>query len=147
MNIIYRRILWTGLTLSYTALTFYLSTLDISFEIMKWSYKRLKWVRGDWVLHAIEFGILALLLLAMNNSFNNKVRRDHPVLLLSIIFLTGVIGMLNEWVQSFTPGREVSLGDVIANFVGATLAIGGIKFLRHYSSLTEQSRPVPPEVH
>lgn len=149
MSIIYRRILWTGLTLSYTALTFYLSTLDISLEIMKWSLKRVKWLRGDWILHAIEFGILALLLLAMSSSFNftNKMRRDNPLLLLCIILLTGIIGILNEWVQSFTPGREVSLGDAIANFVGATLAIGGMKFLHHYAPLTEQSKPVPPDIH
>ena len=47
-----------------------------------------------------------------------KARWNSPILLL---FLGGAYGVLDEWHQSFVPGRDPSLGDVLADAAGVIL--------------------------
>lgn len=123
MNITFMRVFWTVLSLMYTALTFYLSTLSITIRFLKWRSAQFPWLRGDWVIHILEYAILAILLYITGRAYL-PLKRRMGLYLAGIVLLTAGIGALNEFVQSFIPGREVSLGDGFANMVGAMLGVG-----------------------
>ena len=42
-------------------------------------------------------------------------------------------GVTDEWHQSFVPGRDADLWDVVADALGATLAIGAVGVLAWWS--------------
>jgi VanZ family protein len=70
----------------------------------------------DKAIHMGAFGVLAFLLaLGAGRRLQRHVLWAIPVLGL-------VLGILDEFHQSFSPGRSVSLGDVAADFAGATVA-------------------------
>lgn len=70
----------------------------------------------DKVIHMGAFGVLAFLL-AMGAG--RRLER-HVVWLIPI--LIALLGGLDEFHQSFSPGRSVSFGDVVADFCGALAA-------------------------
>ena len=76
----------------------------------------------DWLLHALEFGVLALACLyGASRGFDRRYRSPGAAILAMSIAI--VYGALDELHQSFVPGRSVSLSDWIADSVGALLAV------------------------
>jgi VanZ family protein len=78
----------------------------------------------DKILHVVVYTVLAVLFyLSMNKS---GLRRN--IFLLSFVF-AAVFGMTDELHQYFVPGRVASLGDIIADCVGALFGsyLGGLK--------------------
>ena len=76
---------------------------------------------GDFLIkktaHLIEYGILAVLLYrAMRGTEVDKTK----AFFLSII-ISGLYGLTDEFHQSFTPGREPKIRDVVIDTIGATI--------------------------
>lgn len=99
----------------------------------------------DYVLHALEYFLLALLLirlfLARQPSLDMNGRGDFTrwqQLCLLGVGIAIVYGITDEIHQYFVPGRHYSLHDVLSDTVGAILAYGiaslDYLFLKHYSS-------------
>lgn len=77
---------------------------------MAWSY----------IGHMGMFGLLAMCIwwaLGMNNRLLNRERTWYA------IGIATAYGVLDEYHQSFVPGRDTSSLDVLADFIGATLAV------------------------
>jgi len=74
----------------------------------------------DWVLHAIEYGFLAICLLMYLYEAHHTVRRFAFTLTFPALF-SGVIGGLNELWQAHIPHRTASWGDAAANVISATI--------------------------
>lgn len=70
----------------------------------------------DKAVHFAAFGVLALMLWI---GFQGK----WPWL---IIFLVGCVGALDEWRQTFLPGRAVSLGDFAMDMVSVVVVVGAL---------------------
>lgn len=100
-------ILWL-ITIGYMGLIFYLSSKPIMLPMM---------LRNtDKVIHAFVYFILAILLYL---SFFNSGLRKH-ILLISLAFAV-TYGVSDEIHQYYVPGRIASIGDVIADSIGALL--------------------------
>ena len=72
--------------------------------------------------HAPEFGLLAAwtsLLVARRDGWPDL----RPAARLAIIATILVLGIGDEWHQSFTPGRDVSVFDLLTDVVGATVTL------------------------
>lgn len=80
--------------------------------------------------HVGMFGLLAITVwwaLGMNSRLFNRERDWYA------IGIATAYGVLDEFHQSFVPGRDTSALDVLADFVGATLAVMIIPRLhRHF---------------
>ena len=71
------------------------------------------------LLHVPAYSLLALLLFY---SFGSRF-------LVRVFIVASVYGVLNEYVQSFVPGRMASVMDIFLNVVGAGIAV---VFLRRF---------------
>lgn len=81
----------------------------------------------DKVLHAIVFGILAVLAYrAFLHQSSVRALAAHPAAM-AIIFAT-IYGALDEYHQSFVPGRTMDAWDVAADVLGAIVATMIIKY-------------------
>lgn len=99
-------------TVAYCGLIFYLSSLTIPIEIEQMKLP-------DKALHFIEYGVLSILFFFSLK----KSMPDHnikTIALLSILF-SSLYGVSDEIHQYFVPGRESSMGDVMADFIGAVI--------------------------
>jgi len=100
---------------AYAGLIFYLSSepsLKPPFNI---------W---DKLAHAIEFGILAALLWrAIGGSF---LAAATPVRAALYLAVCGGYAALDEYHQSFVPGRDSSLLDVLADLTGSSMIVFGL---------------------
>lgn len=67
---------------------------------------------GDKVLHAAAFFVLSFLLNRSSSSIQKRLRNMASLL---------AFGILIEILQSFTGYRDVSVGDVLADFIGIVL--------------------------
>jgi len=69
--------------------------------------------------HLLEYGILAVACL-----FACHQARHHSqtAIALGVVLFATLYGVSDEFHQSFVPLRDASLGDVIADFLGATIA-------------------------
>lgn len=98
---------------------------------------------SDSAAHAAEYVVLALLLLrALARA---DWRRVTWAAALSAIALAVAYGLVDEWHQSFVPGRSSEWRDVIADAAGASLGAGtawawGI--IRHFSHSRERRHGV-----
>lgn len=76
---------------------------------------------GDWAsnfLHAVVFGVLALLcLLALPRRRGAWVVGGRAAL--GVVLLCALLGFVDEWHQHHVPGRDASLPDVLTDAVGA----------------------------
>ncbi len=74
----------------------------------------------DWLLHGLEFAVLAMLMMygAVRTGF-----RPSPGLSAGVVVLCAVGGLADEYHQSFIPGREASAGDVAADAVGGVVGV------------------------
>lgn len=71
----------------------------------------------DYVAHALNYGVLSVLLILA------LARGDWPAmtgsLMASGVVLTVLLGIGDEFHQSFIPGREATVQDIMADAVGA----------------------------
>tara|TARA_B100000315_G_scaffold20586_1_gene18176 strand:+ start:4911 stop:5306 length:396 start_codon:yes stop_codon:yes gene_type:complete len=99
-------------TIAYCGLIFYLSSQEIPIKVSLFPMQ-------DKAIHIIEYGVLSVLFFySLRKSilgFNFKT-----VAILAIL-LSGLYGISDEVHQYFVPGRESSIGDVTANFIGAAI--------------------------
>jgi len=70
----------------------------------------------DKMAHVAAFGLLAFLLFRFARSAGFIIR--WPLLIMIVLMVAG-LGIMDEWVQSFTPGRTASPMDVLADVAGA----------------------------
>lgn len=78
----------------------------------------------DKVLHSCAYMVLAFLsYISINKSGVRKY------IFISAFLFAGIYGITDEFHQSFVPGRDSSLGDLIADFSGAFLGCLGAKLL------------------
>jgi len=112
MKQIERIIQWTAIiywvvTLCYMGVIFYLSTIKLPASLSLPG-------NSDKLIHFCIYTILAFLsYISFRKSGVNRY-----LLLLSFIFVT-LYGIINEVYQSHVPGRDASIGDIIANSFGA----------------------------
>jgi len=103
------------------ALIYGLSSIpDVSPEILgpeSWVDRLVGWLQN--LLHVPLYGVLALLWLRVLRAW----RIAGGALAPGVFALTVGYGALDEWHQSFVPGRDPSSGDVLLDAAGATLAI------------------------
>ena len=71
----------------------------------------------DKILHIIEYFVLVFL---TQNAFKTNNFLNKNLILYSILFST-VYGISDEFHQLFVPGREFSIYDMTADFVGSSL--------------------------
>lgn len=104
-----RRNFYIFLTLVYVFLIFLLS-----------SFPKLPTVEKpgiDKVEHAIEYSILGFLFLSCFE------RRDKKIILIAILIVS-LYGVMDEFHQYFVPGRDCSVLDMAADFIGSFIGIG-----------------------
>lgn len=69
--------------------------------------------------HLVAYGILGFLLAAaLQESGAGPRRAARLALVLAVLY-----GISDEWHQSFVPGRDPSLGDLLTDAIGAALGI------------------------
>ncbi|MDP8238696.1 MAG: VanZ family protein [Candidatus Hatepunaea meridiana] len=107
---------WLFLVLSYTLTTFGVSSIKNTSFIPD-----LRIVRFDLVLHFIEYGILAWLILRYLDTINQLSPWIRQATL--VVIFCGVVGGLNELWQLHIPGRFPSVVDGIANVLGAVVVV------------------------
>lgn len=76
----------------------------------------------DWLQHGVAYAGLALITLRATASG----RWSHvawPTLVAAWVVAT-LYGVFDEWHQSFVPGREQDIRDVLADAAGAAVALG-----------------------
>lgn len=88
----------------------------------------------DKLVHAVVYGGLALLLYRGFASHLARRRARRPRLLAGgLAVATSVAyGISDEWHQSFVPGRTATVGDVLADGLGAVLCVGAAIALQRY---------------
>ena len=72
----------------------------------------------DLLAHALEFGVFGYLLRQSFQAHNRSCR--HAVVF--AILIGTVYAMLDEYHQSFVPGREAAWSDILADIAGVILA-------------------------
>ncbi len=72
----------------------------------------------DELLHALAFGALAVSVFYGLSDGGRRCRRD---LLPPAALAAWLYGAVDEWHQSFVPGRDAAVGDWLADGVGALL--------------------------
>jgi VanZ family protein len=78
-------------------------------------YLGFKW--HDKVLHFIVFGILSFLIA---RSFKKtKISSFNKYYMIWAVVLTGLYGFIDEYHQYFVPGRSSTVGDWVADMLGA----------------------------
>ena len=109
----WRRWTWAwGPAAGYMAVIFILSSFPIGVRL---SLGPITFI--DKLIHAVEYGILCLLLFRGLRSGRN--RRAYLWAPLAALLLSGLYGATDEWHQSFT-GRDAAVADWLADTVGAT---------------------------
>ena len=97
----------------------------------------------DWWLHNgahfLIYGMLAWLIWRTFSS-SQPFTRQSVFLSCLVICLTLAYGISDEWHQSFTPGREVSLLDITFDGIGAVLGLAAGRWIT--SPPTAQRRGV-----
>ena len=122
MKKIFTPVTWKILIIFYIAATFAVSSVRGNALVpLGWVLKK------DLILHAIEFGILAWFLLNYFLSTERLLPWWRSALLTTII--CAVVGVLNEMLQFFIPGRFPSPSDAVANVVGTVLTVAVFLFL------------------
>lgn len=74
----------------------------------------------DYVAHVINYGVLGVLLI-WALAGGEWASMTAPVIA-SAVLLAVLLGILDEFHQSFIPGREATVRDVVADAVGAAAA-------------------------
>ena len=81
----------------------------------------------DYVLHTAAYFVIGLLLFpACRRQWSLTARAAALI----AVLLGMAHGLLDEWLQTYVPGREAQLHDVLTNFLGLVLAQGAILLFR-----------------
>ncbi len=81
----------------------------------------------DKVLHATAYGVLGLLLWRASGP-----RTGTGITAATIAIAIGIaVGLTDEWIQSHVPGRDASVGDLLADAVGV---VSGVVFGKSFWS-------------
>lgn len=97
--------------LAYSGIIFILSSLkgsDIQMSFSVW----------DKLEHAVEYAVLGFL---AARAFNFSWRFTPKLLWFTAVVFCVMYGISDEFHQSFVPGRDASLGDVVADSIGGML--------------------------
>jgi VanZ family protein len=70
--------------------------------------------------HAFEYIVLSILISLLLFTFNKKGKAT----IIYILFICLLIAVLDEFYQSFIPGRSSSVRDVLIDFAGSLLGMG-----------------------
>lgn len=103
--------------LAYAGLIFWLSSQTLSAR-----HKRLLDLISDDLPHALEFGLLALLVLRQWWA-SRRVSKLEWAIAISFFISVGY-AFIDEWHQSFVPGRFMDPSDIVADTVGVTVFLG-----------------------
>jgi len=93
----------------------------------------------DWFLHAIEYGILGVLVMVTFDALGMNSRMQSIVI--TVIFC-GVVGGLNEIYQQYVPRRSATLGDEVANLIGVAVFLGGYFLTRRLRKSKSNKRVI-----
>lgn len=115
MNLKLKPNIWRALVACFTISTFLLSSIGNT------SFKLPRITNFDLLLHAIEYGLLAYLLLRWLDA-TDRLTPWWRTVAVTLLFC-GIVGGLNELLQSQVPGRYPSVLDAIANIFGAAVVI------------------------
>jgi VanZ family protein len=80
----------------------------------------------DKVIHAVEFGILAVLLARAVRI--TSLTASLPLVFAIALYFTVFYGVTDEFHQSFVPGRSADFDDLLADTIGAAIAAAGYLF-------------------
>lgn len=81
----------------------------------------LKFFTFDKVAHFLEYSIFAFLTFRSFSNLSVKINVNRAYLL-SLLFLS-LFALLDEFHQSFVPGRHADVADLLTDFLGAFLVI------------------------
>jgi len=73
----------------------------------------------DWLLHAVEYGLLGLLM--GRGVARSRWGGGGPGAGFAVVGLCAILGALDEYHQSFIPGRDASARDVLFDAAGAAV--------------------------
>lgn len=74
---------------------------------------------GDKLLHGVAYAVLGgLVAIALSRGGRLGWLRGLAALAIAVLY-----GVSDEWHQSFVPGRDTSFGDLLADTIGAAVAI------------------------
>ncbi len=119
-----RAVIYWFLTFGYMGLIFYLSSIN-SIKLPRLD------IGFDKVVHLIAYMPLAFLFfLAIHTSGGRKY------VFLTAFLLAGLYGISDEIHQSFVPGRDASIGDVIADCLGGIIGCLAANFTKMKVNLT-----------
>ena len=71
------------------------------------------------IAHVIEYMVFTLIILNTLKSF--RIKNGYRILI--SLFLCMLIGLIDEYYQSFIPGRSSKISDVFIDFLGGILSI------------------------
>lgn len=109
-----RLLVYWGPAIIYMALIFYLSSgpVDLAPPLRE---------VPDYFLHTIEYSVLYLLMFRANHQGFQPSSQNGGFFLSTVITVS--YGISDEYHQSFVPGREASVRDVLADGAGALVGI------------------------
>lgn len=124
MSVRSKKILYGAALLGYMSLIFYLSSQSKPLPFLEGFEK----THLDWVLHSVEYAILGFLLHRCLFVFFEHQRSAAHVLVVWALVIGSLYGLSDEWHQGFTPLRDPSFADWVADtlgvWVGATIFTG-----------------------
>ena len=113
-------------------LIFYLSSRSwVPIPLPVWMIVR------DKVAHGIMYGFLCYLWIRAFRS--GEERPVRPVWLIAAVCISALYGATDEYHQSFVPGRTATVGDFVADGLGATI-VAGVLFFRQRTIPFRQQR-------
>lgn len=135
----YRFLWYWGPVAAYASLIFFLSSQSTPSRYIPGLFYGL----SDKFLHAIEYGILAILLY---RAFKHTVNTRWTIGV--SLFSAMAYGLSDEIHQWFVPHREADIWDLLADGCGATLLVFAWVMITEKLqmwSVPVQSNPVPPK--
>jgi VanZ family protein len=110
--------IWTAAMISYAAFIFYLSSLP------KPPIPNLTIPFRDKLFHIAEYGIMGFLAGGMVSSMRGKhLKKSDPLGILMPLLICIGYGVMDEIHQLFVPGRDFEAADLLADGLGAALAL------------------------
>jgi VanZ family protein len=140
MHISHRR-LWTGVLLFCTVALIGFIIMPGNSIIFRFARRTLVITnRGELLIHAIVFGILAALCYLIL-----RMSLSHHLALGLALIIASVLGVGTELIHLVVPGRTGSLSDLTADVIGILVVMIGIEwFRRHFPPL---ARYKPKQIH
>jgi VanZ family protein len=78
----------------------------------------------DWITHPAGYAILAAL---VSRALAGGLRPAPARIALLAAAASALYGVTDEWHQTFTPGRDAGLADVVKNLCGSVLGAWGFR--------------------